>query len=221
MPFLFVDIDQASDLALKLGISAVPTFQLYANKSLHKTLPGATIEQVRAELDAIAQSRIEPTQGAPAKASLIAFSEELFLGSQPNADQLRNLYRIGIRSVLNMRCTDERGFVHAEERWVRGQGLQYALLPVRYANDIDRRYTESVLAKLHDLPKPVLLHCAVGLTSAMLGCLDMAKKLNSSPPDVLLWGMDLGFNFANQAQFYQFLQTYLQASSEPATAATQ
>jgi len=108
-----------------------------------------------------------------------------------------------------MRCEDEKGFVKEEPTYLAAQNIRYALHPVRTASDIDAAYADKGLKLLEELPKPILLHCAVGLTSAMLGCIDQAKKQGATASEVCEWGMALGYNFANQAAFYDFLQRYL------------
>lgn len=54
-----------------------------------------------------------------------------------------------------------------QEQLAKVLGFEYALLSVRYANDIDDNYAEQLWALLDKMPKPILLHCAVGYISVL------------------------------------------------------
>jgi len=55
------------------------------------------------------------------------------------------------------------------------------------------------------MPKPVLIHCDIGFTSAVVATLKVANELGASTSDVLQWGIDFGYNFANQPQIYALI----------------
>ena len=98
-----------------------------------------------------------------------------------------------------------------EEQVLQEQGIKYAQLGVRSANDIDAKYTDKALAILKEvrlkpslgdwelhcntsallsvavqMPKPVLVHCAAGLTAAMISCIRVAKENGATSSDVLV-----------------------------------
>jgi len=63
------------------------------------------------------------------------------------------------------------------------------------------------------MPKPLLVHCASGFTSAIAVTLLMGKEVGAGPSDVMQWGMDLGFNYANLPHVYNLVNTYLSTGS--------
>jgi protein tyrosine phosphatase (PTP) superfamily phosphohydrolase (DUF442 family) len=88
-----------------------------------------------------------------------------------------------------MRCEDEKGFIAQEPSYLAQQNIRYALHPVRTANDIDSAYVDKGLQLIEELPKPVLVHCAAGLTAAILSCIDQAKKQGATSSDVCVRGL--------------------------------
>jgi len=67
-------------------------------------------------------------------AKIIKFTDDIAFSSQPTVDQLQNLSLIGIKSVINMRYTDEVGFIIYEAKIVRDSGFEYYQIPVRFAH---------------------------------------------------------------------------------------
>eukprot|EP00026_Physarum_polycephalum_P006267 Phypoly_transcript_06309.p1 GENE.Phypoly_transcript_06309~~Phypoly_transcript_06309.p1 ORF type:complete len:308 (+),score=44.80 Phypoly_transcript_06309:842-1765(+) len=140
-------------------------------------------------------------------------TENLISSPQPNIAQLKNLAVVGIKSVLNLRTKDEKGVIPHEEK-LMSPDIVYHQIPILYLNDIDETNVEEITSKISSLPKPCLVHCNVGLCSSAAILLSVAKEQKKNGQGItrqqfLEWGAGLGFNFADQPKFYDFLGRYL------------
>lgn len=68
---------------------------------------------------------------------------------------------------------------------------------------------DNAIAQISKAPKPCLVHCNVGFTAAISVMVFAAKENKVSASEVMKWGMDFGFNYAEQARLYNFLKQYL------------
>mmetsp|Transcript_7065 Transcript_7065/g.7757 ORF Transcript_7065/g.7757 Transcript_7065/m.7757 type:complete len:110 (-) Transcript_7065:1214-1543(-) len=109
-----------------------------------------------------------------------------------------------------MRCEHEDGFLKNEKELVTAQGIQYELIPILDANDFTKEYADGLLEKITTCPKPLLIHCKVGLTSAIGALLYVGKEMNVDLQQILAWGKDFGHNFAFHAKLYAFLKAYME-----------
>lgn len=82
-------------------------------------------------------------------------SDELYRSEQPDAAAFRQLARLGIRSVLNLRRH------HGDEERLADSGLILYELPVN-AGDLTESQLRSALTILRAAPKPILVHCRHG-----------------------------------------------------------
>eukprot|EP01120_Amphizonella_sp_Union-15-10_P007203 TRINITY_DN240_c0_g1_i1.p1 TRINITY_DN240_c0_g1~~TRINITY_DN240_c0_g1_i1.p1 ORF type:complete len:260 (+),score=61.42 TRINITY_DN240_c0_g1_i1:307-1086(+) len=200
--FLVIDIDELSSWSEVKTILGVPTFQFYLNKDLVAQVTDVVIAEVEKRI----QDFLSPREETP---KVIKLTDDLAFGKQPSEDELRSLSSSGIKSVVNMRETWEKGFLNNEQEIVESQGLKYHLAPIDEANDFTKEYADSLLSKMEELPKPVFVHCNVGLTAAVASLLWVGKKMNVDADQILAWGSDLGFNFAFHAKLYEFLNQYM------------
>ena len=58
-------------------------------------------------------------------------SDELTVSGQLTPEQLQQAAQSGFKSVLNLRSTDEQGFLTSEQQLVESAGLQYKNIPVK------------------------------------------------------------------------------------------
>lgn len=101
---------------------------------------------------------------APAPAEVPRFGrvgEHLYRGGQPTAEGFRRLAALGVRTVVNLRGSDDLS--RAEEREARAAGLQYFNVPLPgYARPRDEQVERAL--SLIDAPenRPVFVHCKRG-----------------------------------------------------------
>jgi tyrosine-protein phosphatase SIW14 len=79
-------------------------------------------------------------------------SPELFRGAQPRADDVEELRRLGIRTVLNLRK------YHSGPEELKSAGLNVISLPLE-ADDLTVEDLAAALRRIKHAPKPVLVHC--------------------------------------------------------------
>ncbi len=80
---------------------------------------------------------------------------QLYRAAQPDAAGMRELWRKGIKTVLDLR------YWHDDKKLARGTGLTVLHLPMM-ANDIDEKDLRRALAMIRQAKKPVLVHCRYG-----------------------------------------------------------
>jgi len=142
-------------------------------------------------------------------AEVRALTNEILFSAQPSVQQLSHLNLIGVKSVLNLRCDDEDGFISNESQILETAGIEYAQIPIRYLNDIDESNVDSIISKCQTLPKPCLVHCAVGLCACAAALVHVGKEnkvgQQINRKQILEWGADLGHRFSEHPPFYMFL----------------
>lgn len=102
-------------------------------------------------------------------------NDELAIAGQVGLDQLAELAEEGYQSIFNLRSPDEAGFLKSEQQKAELLGLYYINIPTR----VEAMKPENILAILHyihDLPKPILLHCDSGIRSAAMAIMYIAMK---------------------------------------------
>src|SRR5699024_4298955 len=126
----------------------------------------------------------------------VTVNERFLVGlDQPQADDVPAMARQGIRSVINLRASGEKGTTmepEEEGREVRAAGMSYVHIPVASDNmttkDVDRfRYEASAL------PGPVFVHCATGKRSGAFTMMDDGMNRGLSGDGVLDEATQMGF----------------------------
>lgn len=102
-------------------------------------------------------------------------NDELTIAGQLNAVQLQQIVLEGIKSVLNLRSPDEPGFLYAEQQLAEAQGLYYVNLSVDIAS-LDDVSIALVLQTIHQLPKPILIHCDNAVRSVAFALIYIATS---------------------------------------------
>jgi protein tyrosine/serine phosphatase len=108
------------------------------------------------------------TTSAPARVSTIPgvtidnfgkVDERYYRGSQPNQEEVAQLKRLGIKTVIDLREDYKKG----EEDWVRGLGMQYFRIPLRTSKAATDEQANYFLGLVNDSANwPVYVHCKGG-----------------------------------------------------------
>jgi uncharacterized protein (TIGR01244 family) len=85
----------------------------------------------------------------------------VFVGGQPEPSQLAAASEAGIRTVINLRRSDERGTKGEQER-VEGLGMNYLSIPITGPDDFDEQNARALSDALAQAEHPVMVHCGSG-----------------------------------------------------------
>jgi uncharacterized protein (TIGR01244 family) len=84
---------------------------------------------------------------------------DVYLASQPTADDLAEAKRLGIKTVLNLRPDAElKGF--DERAAVEAAGMTYVHIPIAGPDDLTDETFDKAREQLKKAERPLLLHCA-------------------------------------------------------------
>lgn len=116
-----------------------------------------------------------------------------YAGGQPTPDDLADLSRRGVRTVINLRGADEPiGFDEASE--AARLGMRYEVLPISGSTDLDLERVQRFGALLDEARREggVLIHCASSNRVGALVALDEALNRGTSLDQVLDHGGSAG-----------------------------
>lgn len=102
-------------------------------------------------------------------------SEAFSVAGQVTPEELEQAAKAGFKSVLNVRSPEEQGFLQEEPEIAASLGLAYANVPLIPAM-LDETQLTAIAAELDKLPKPTLVHCAVGLRASAVALLSIAQQ---------------------------------------------
>jgi protein tyrosine/serine phosphatase len=90
-------------------------------------------------------------------------AEGVYRANQPSPARLRAIHaKVGLKAVLNLRGMSKQSFYLFEAETCRDLGLQMIDLPLSATKAPTRERLVELLELLHNLPKPVLMHCKSG-----------------------------------------------------------
>ena len=95
-------------------------------------------------------------------------NDNYYRGSQPGPEQLAQLKRLGIKTVIDLR----KDSVREEPDWVRGAGMLYFNIPLKASRPATEEQTSYFLSLVNDPANwPVYVHCKGGRhrTGALTG----------------------------------------------------
>jgi uncharacterized protein (TIGR01244 family) len=112
-------------------------------------------------------------RGLPPKEGIRNFgkiNDSLYRGAQPDAVGIRNLARLGIRSIINLRMTNDVWKAEAVE--ARASGITYTNVPLKGVGRPTHAQVATLLALIESLPAPVSVHCEHGCdrTGTIIAC---------------------------------------------------
>lgn len=127
-------------------------------------------------------------------ASATEFAEPkpgLHTGAQPTPEDLAELSRKGVRTVIDLRTDEEdRGFDEATQ--VERYGMRYLQLPIGGADDLTTENATRLKQALDQSGDGVLLHCASGNRVGALLALMAAQHEDATPDEALELGKRAG-----------------------------
>jgi tyrosine-protein phosphatase SIW14 len=88
-------------------------------------------------------------------------NDHLYRGAQPSTEGLRNLSKLGVRTVIDLRGTGSRSL--AEKKTVEADGMRYISMPLSGAAAPSEADVAKLLAIFEDSSAgPVFIHCRRG-----------------------------------------------------------
>ena len=138
----------------------------------------------------------------------IRVNDQLTVAGQPLAEEFRQIAQRGFKSVLNLRSSDEEGFLKVEPQRVEEAGLRYAHIPVK-ASSINDDLTHRVLQEIRQTPKPALIHCRSGLRSGAMTMMFVALENGLGPQEALRKAGELGFDCSQNEELKAYFENYI------------
>ena len=136
------------------------------------------------------------------------------ISGQPSSADLDSLVAQGFRTVVNLRTSDEPGFLDEEEREVESRALNYAEVPISPAllnDDAVARFSQA-LDSIDGTP--ALVHCRSGGRAEMMTLLHMAVGGGWSLEQTLEVGREMGDLAPSENSPYRaFFEDYLRRRS--------
>ncbi len=111
-------------------------------------------------------------------------TNELAIAGQLTLDELPQLVQEGYRSVVNLRSSNEPGFLVDEQQQIECLGLGYANLPIQIEN-LNLDNVMPIIQHLVRSPKPILVHCESGMCAAIIVLLKIAIEQGIKAEDAL------------------------------------
>ena len=97
-------------------------------------------------------------------------NDSLYRGAQPDAAGIKHLARLGIKSIINLRMTNELWKAEAAE--ARAIGITYTNVPLKGLGRPTDAQVSTLLSLLETLPAPIFVHCKYGCdrTGTIIAC---------------------------------------------------
>jgi uncharacterized protein (TIGR01244 family) len=137
-------------------------------------------------------------------------NEDFSAAGQVTPEELEQIAKDGFQSVLNLRSPDEQGFVKDEPQIAESLGLNYANAPFNPASADEKKIAE-ILAKLDQLPKPTLIHCAGGLRASAIAIFSIAKQQELTALQALEKARSAGFDYSANPKLQQLIEQWFSA----------
>ena len=97
-------------------------------------------------------------------------NDRLYRGAQPDVVGIKNLARLGIKTIINLRMTND--VWNAEAAEARASGITYTNVPLKGLGRPTDAQVATLLALIETLPAPVFIHCEHGCdrTGTIIAC---------------------------------------------------
>lgn len=133
---------------------------------------------------------------------------EVSVAGELNPEQLQQVSQQGFKSVLNLRIPREKGFLVDEPQIVEALGMEYAHVPVN-PSALSGELIAQVSEQIDILPKPVLMHCSLGLRSAGIALLRVGIDRGITVEEFLQKTTALGLDFNDRLGVKRFFTDYI------------
>lgn len=143
-----------------------------------------------------------------------AIDREVSVAGELSSEQLQQASQQGFKSVINLRMPKEKGFLTDELQIVESLGMQYSHIPVN-PSALSGELIAQVFEQIDGLPKPILMHCSLGLRSAGIGLLRSGIDRCMTVEEFLQRAAAVGLNFDDRPSVKQFFANYITQHLEP------
>jgi uncharacterized protein (TIGR01244 family) len=130
----------------------------------------------------------------------------LYLGGQPNVEDLKNLKQKGITTVIDVREPSETDMPN--HQLVQDIGLEYINIPVTKETFTDAK-VDHFRTVIEEHPTNVLVHCASGVRAGAMMMMIMAIRQNWSSRDALEHASKMGFDCDAEPKIKAFFVEYI------------
>ncbi|MDZ8053819.1 MAG: beta-lactamase hydrolase domain-containing protein [Aulosira sp. ZfuVER01] len=120
-------------------------------------------------------------------------SDDLSAAGQITPEELQQAADEGFKSVINLRSSDEQGFLSDEQQKAEAAGLQYANIPLK-PTEPNQELTKAALEEIANLPKPILIHCAAGARASGIALIANAVQEGLTYEQITQKAADLGIS---------------------------
>ena len=144
-------------------------------------------------------------------------TDGITVAGQPSAADIEKYREQGIRTIVNLRTTEEvqnaSDDVRAEETLVEGAGMNYSWVPVspQTLDDIAVQRFAQALASIDS--QPAVVHCQGGGRAGIMTLLHLALDHGWSVQQALDEGHKLGIAPAADSPYRAFFEDYLKRHS--------
>ena len=112
-------------------------------------------------------------RGLPAQDGIGNFgrvSQTIYRGAQPDAVAIKNLQRLGVKTIIDLRLPNEG--LRGEPAEAAANGISYTNVPLRGMGRPTDDQVRQVLGLIEKLPGPVFIHCKHGCdrTGTIIAC---------------------------------------------------
>jgi uncharacterized protein (TIGR01244 family) len=137
-----------------------------------------------------------------------SITPELSVASQVTLEQLQQAAHEGYQSVLNLRSPNEESFWHEEANQATNLGLHYVNAPVNLT-ELTEDYTTHVLQCIDEMPKPVLIHCAVSMRATAMALMNLATRQGLTAEQAFEKAREIGFDWDTYPHLKEFFKFYV------------
>ncbi len=141
-------------------------------------------------------------------------NDDITVTGQVTPEQLQQATNSGFKSVLNLRASDEKGFLKDEQQQAETAGLNYTNIPLKVETINDELIGE-ILEQIDKLPKPALVHCASGMRAGAMSLMNVAIHKGMTPEEAFETAEKLGFDYSSSPKLKQVFEEYIAKHSPP------
>ena len=129
--------------------------------------------------------------------------EQIFLGSQPAQQDLKEAKALGVRTVIDLRMPAESHT--SNEEMTSSNDLGYVNIPVN-KSALAARQIDELERAISGTPGPYLVHCATGARAALLLMLSRARQNKWTAEQTFTEARRIGYNLEDSDNFSGFVR---------------